>query len=62
MPLVKGKSNKARSENIRREVNAGKPPKQAEAIAYAVQRKMKDCGITQSPVLESQMSPSRSKS
>jgi hypothetical protein len=39
MPLVEGKSDKARSENIAIERNAGKPPKQAEAIAYAVQKK-----------------------
>lgn len=41
MPLVKSKSNKARSENIRREVHAGRPPVQAEAIAYSMQRKMR---------------------
>ena len=39
MPLIEGKSDKARSENIKREVEAGKPPKQAAAIAYSVQRK-----------------------
>jgi hypothetical protein len=33
MPLVKGSSRKAVSENIRREMAAGKPQKQAEAIA-----------------------------
>lgn len=38
MPLVQSSSNKARSENIRREREAGKPAKQAEAIAYSVQR------------------------
>lgn len=41
MPLVKSTSNKARGENIRREIDAGKPPKQAAAIAYSVQRKAK---------------------
>lgn len=46
MPLVEGSSKAARSENIRREVEAGKPPKQAAAIAYSVARKhgAKDCG------------------
>lgn len=39
MPLIAGKSDKSRSENIKREIEAGKDPKQAEAIAYSVQRK-----------------------
>jgi hypothetical protein len=39
MPLVKSKSKKAFSENIRREMEAGKPQKQAVAIAYSVKRK-----------------------
>ena len=37
--LVQGKSDAARSENIATEVRAGKDPKQAAAIAYAVQRR-----------------------
>ena len=35
MPLLKGKSAKVRSQNIATEIRAGKPPKQAEAIAYS---------------------------
>ncbi len=38
MPLIKGNKAKTRagfSENIRREINSGKPQKQAVAIAYS---------------------------
>lgn len=35
MPLKKGSSNKVVSQNIRKEMKAGKPQKQAIAIAYA---------------------------
>lgn len=41
MPLVKGKAAKSRkgfSENVRREKKAGKPTKQAVAIAYSQAR------------------------
>ena len=38
MPLMKSKSEKAFKENIKTEVKAGKPVKQAVAISYAVQR------------------------
>jgi len=41
MPLVKSGSKKAVSENIRREMKAGKPQKQAVAIALSTQRKAK---------------------
>lgn len=44
MPLVTGKSAKSKkgmSENIRREMDAGKPQKQAVAIAYSVAGKSK---------------------
>lgn len=39
MPLIEGKTAKTRagfSENVRREIGAGKPQKQAVAIAYSV--------------------------
>ena len=35
MPLVKGKSNKAVSKNIKTEMKAGAPQKQAIAIALS---------------------------
>ena len=41
MPLVKSKSDKARNANIKREIESGKPIKQAVAIGYSVQRKAK---------------------
>lgn len=39
MPLNKGKSKKAVSSNIKTEIAAGKPQKQAVAIALNVARK-----------------------
>lgn len=36
MPLVKGRSKAAVSKNIRTEIRAGRPPKQAVAIALRV--------------------------
>lgn len=44
MPLVKSGSNKARSQNIRTEIEAGKPVKQAVAIGYAQQRRSRKGG------------------
>jgi len=41
MPLIKSTSDKARSKNIATEVKAGKPVKQAVAIAYSEQREAK---------------------
>lgn len=38
MPLKKSTSKAAFSANVRAEVAAGKPPKQAVAIAYSVKR------------------------
>ncbi len=39
MPLKKSSSKKAFGENIKAEINSGKPQKQAVAIAYSVKRK-----------------------
>jgi hypothetical protein len=47
MPLVKGKAAKSKkgfSDNIRTEMDAGKPQKQAVAIAYSVAKKSKKTG------------------
>jgi len=46
MPLIKSKSERAFKKNISAEIHAGKPMKQAVAIAYATQRsaKKKDGG------------------
>lgn len=41
MPLKKSSSKKAFSSNVKAEMNAGKPQKQAVAIAYSVKRKSK---------------------
>ena len=38
MPLKKSSSKKAMAKNIKTEIKAGKPVKQAVAIAYAVKR------------------------
>jgi hypothetical protein len=39
MPLSKGKSKAAFAHNVRVEMKAGKPQKQALAIAFSVRRK-----------------------
>jgi ribosomal protein S9 len=41
MPLIKSKSPEAFSKNIKAEIKAGKPQKQAVAIAYAVKKSAK---------------------
>lgn len=44
MPLVKSKSKAAFSKNVAAEMHAGKPQKQAVAIAYSVKRRAKKDG------------------
>lgn len=44
MPLTKSPSKAAFKKNIRAEVAAGKPVKQAVAIAYSVKRKSEHPG------------------
>jgi len=38
MPLIKSTSKKAFQKNVKKEISAGKPVKQAVAIAYATKR------------------------
>ncbi len=42
MPLTQSSSEKAFEKNVKREIAAGKDPKQAVAIAYSVKRKNQD--------------------
>ena len=39
MPLKKSSTKKAFQQNLKTEINAGKPIKQALAIAYSIKRK-----------------------
>jgi len=39
VPLIQGKSKKSFEKNVETEIDAGKPPKQAVAIAYNVKRR-----------------------
>ena len=41
MPLVKSSSKSAFRKNVATEIKAGKPPKQAVAIAYSTKRAAK---------------------
>lgn len=46
MPLDKSKSKQSFSNNVKAEIAAGKPQKQAVAIAYATQRRKKGGYVT----------------
>jgi hypothetical protein len=46
MPLVKSKSPEAFRKNVKAEVSAGKPVKQAVAIAYSVKRAASSSGTS----------------
>ena len=52
MPLVKSGSKQAVSRNIKAELAAGKPQKQAVAIALAVKRKAEGVPVRRGGVLE----------
>jgi len=57
MPLNYGKSKAARQQNVETEIAAGKPPKQAVAIAYSVQRRGKPKEPTLIEHMQSHLSP-----
>lgn len=42
MPLIASMTPKALKANIKKEIEAGKPPKQAVAIGYSVQREAQE--------------------
>ncbi len=44
MPLAKSPSKQAFSKNVKAEMNAGRPQKQAVAIAYSVKRQAQKKG------------------
>ncbi len=53
MPLVKGSSRKAVSQNIRTEIAAGKPQKQAVAIALHTAHPKKPSGKSMNKLAKS---------
>lgn len=50
MPLVESKSKEAFKKNVEKEVKAGKPAKQAVAIAYSVKREAEKKAPKKKPV------------
>jgi len=53
MPLIKSKSKQAFKKNVQKEVDAGKPVKQALAIAYSTQRAAAKKGMSKSKTSKS---------
>lgn len=52
MPLMHGKSKAAFSHNVKAEMDAGKPQKQAVAIAYSEKRKMAEGGEAEPDLMD----------
>jgi hypothetical protein len=56
MPLIKSTSKQAFKTNIKKEIAAGKPPKQAVAIAYSEKRAAGGKDVTMKPSNSSTLS------
>jgi len=61
MPLIKSKSEKAFKKNISTEVKAGRPVKQAVAIAYSVKRMAKKAEGGSLKSVDSEQNPGLAK-
>lgn len=51
MPLIRSMTAKAFDKNVKAEIKAGKPPKQAVAIAYDVKRDAAKAGVKKTAAL-----------
>ena len=51
MPLIRSMTPKAFEKNVKAEIQAGKPPKQAVAIAYDVKRDAAKAGVKKTAAL-----------
>ena len=61
MPLIKSKSKEAFGKNISAEIKAGKPQKQAVAIAYSVKRMAKKADGGSLKAVDSEQNPGLAK-